>query len=105
LGDQPVPTDWRKHVPNGERIVTAELPSEPLSKFDEIAQRTHCSKSWIIRQALAEWLAEKQRRFELTLEALKDIDEGRFYTQEEVELYVAKKNERRERLPTEETGC
>lgn len=30
-----------------------------------------------VRQALAEWLAEEQRRYELTLEALKDVDEGR----------------------------
>jgi predicted transcriptional regulator len=30
-----------------------------------------------VRHALAEWLAEEQRRYELTLEALKDVDEGR----------------------------
>ena len=61
---------------NGERVVTAKLPGELISRLDEIAHRIDRSKSWIIRQALAEWFAEEQRRYELTLEALKDFDEG-----------------------------
>ena len=83
---------------NGERVVTAKLPGELISKLDEIAHRIDRSKSWIIRQALAEWLAEEQRRYELTLEALKDFDEGRTYTQEEIEEFAAqRKSERRAR--------
>jgi predicted transcriptional regulator len=42
-----------------------------------VAARVERSKSWIVRQVLAEWLAEEQRRYELTLDALKDVDEGR----------------------------
>jgi predicted transcriptional regulator len=49
------------------------------------------SKSWIIRRAIAEWLAEEQRRHELTLEALKDVDEGRTFTQEEIEARYAER--------------
>jgi predicted transcriptional regulator len=52
--------------------------------MDEIANRIDRSKSWIVRQALAEWLAEEQRRYELTLEALKSVDEGRTIPHEEV---------------------
>ena len=61
---------------NEERVVTAKLPGKLVSRLDEIATRIERSKSWIVRQALAEWLAEEQRRYELTLEALKSVDEG-----------------------------
>ena len=82
---------------NKGRVVTANLPEELVSRMDEIADRIDRTKSWIIRQAVSEWLAEEQRRHELTLEALKSVDEGRTFTQEEVEAMIAKrKRERRE---------
>ena len=86
-------------MPDADRVVTANLPAEMISKLDEIAHRTDRSKSWIIRQALAEWIAEEQRRHELTLEALKSVDEGRTYSQAEIEeFFTQKKTERRARL-------
>ena len=66
------------------RVVTAKLPNDLVLKLDEIAGRIDRSKSWIIRQALIEWLAEEQRRYELTLEALESIDAGRTIPHEEV---------------------
>jgi len=45
-----------------ERVVTAKLPSELISKLDDVAARIDRSKSWIIRQALSEWLADEERR-------------------------------------------
>ena len=66
-----------------ERVITA-IPEDLASKMDEIAARMERSKSWIVRQAVAEWVAEEQRRCELTLEALKSVDEGRTLTHEEV---------------------
>jgi predicted transcriptional regulator len=53
------------------------------------AERLDRSKSWIVREALVEWLAEDQRRYELTLEALKDIDGGRTISLDEVMKRVA----------------
>jgi predicted transcriptional regulator len=66
------------------RVVTAKLPTNMVSRMDEVAARMDRSKSWIVRQAVAEWLAEEQRRYELTLEALKDVDAERTFTHEEV---------------------
>jgi len=80
----------------GERVITANLPGELVSKLDEIASRLERSKSWIVRQALAEWLAEEERRHVLTLDAMKDIDEGRFLTQKEVEEHFATRRKDRE---------
>lgn len=71
-------------MPDAGRVVTANLPHELVMKMDEVARRIDRSKSWIIRQAVAEWLAEEQRRYELTLEAMKSVDEGRTIPHEEV---------------------
>lgn len=80
------------------RVVTANLPEHLVAKLDEVAARMDRSKSWIVRQALGEWLAEEDRRYELTLEALKSVDEGRTYSQEEIEQRIEqRKGERRTR--------
>lgn len=70
------------------RVVTAKLPDDLVARLDEIAERIERSKSWIVRQAVAEWLAEEQRRHELTLEGLRDVDEGRVLTQEQMEAWA-----------------
>lgn len=78
------------------RVVTANLPDDLVSRMDEVADRIDRSKSWIVRVAVAEWLAEEQRRYELTLEALKDVDEGRTISHEDVLAMMAqRKRERR----------
>lgn len=42
------------------------------------------SKSWIVGEAVSEWLAEEQHRYDLTLKALADVDAGRTISHEEV---------------------
>lgn len=79
------------------RVVTANLPDDLVSRMDEVADRIDRSKSWIVRVAVVEWLAEEQRRHELTLEALKSVDEGRTFTQEEVEKHFAARRKARSR--------
>lgn len=78
------------------RVITAKLPDELVSEMDEVAERIDRSKSWIVRQAVTEWLAEEQRRYELTLEALRDVDEGRTIPHEEV-LAMAEERKRNRR--------
>jgi predicted transcriptional regulator len=53
--------------------------------------RSALCKSWIVRQAVAEWLAEEQRRYEMTLEALKSVDEGWTIPHEEVLEWFAQR--------------
>ena len=79
------------------RVVTAKLPEDLVTQMDEVAGRIDRTKSWIVRQAVSEWLAEEQRRYELTLEALKSVDEGRTFTQEEVETHFAERRKARAR--------
>jgi predicted transcriptional regulator len=50
-----------------------------------------------VREAVSQWLAEEQRRYELTLEGLRDFDEGRMISHEEMLDWVErKKAERRQ---------
>jgi predicted transcriptional regulator len=73
------------------RVVTAKLPDELVSRLDEVADRIDRSKSWIVREAVSEWLSEEQRRHELTLEGLRDVDEGRTIPHEEVKAWAAER--------------
>lgn len=77
------------------RVVTANLPGDLVTRMDEVADRIDRSKSWIVRQAVAEWLAEEQRRHDLTLEALKSVDEGRTIPHEEVLAHFEQRRRKR----------
>jgi len=79
------------------RVVTAKLPEDLVSEMDEVAGRIDRSKSWIVRQAVAEWLAEERRRHELTLEAMKSVDEGISFSQDEIERHFAARRKARSR--------
>jgi predicted transcriptional regulator len=71
------------------RVVTAKLPDDLVAQLDEVAAQIDRSKSWIIREAVSEWLSEEQHRHELTLEALRDVDENRTSSHEEVKAWAS----------------
>ena len=71
-------------MPETGRVVTTKLPEKLVSSLDQIADRIDRSKSWIVREALNEWIAEEERRHQLTLEALADVDAGRTIRHEDV---------------------
>ena len=73
------------------RVVTAKLPDDLGTQMDEVAARIERSKSWIVREVVSEWLAEEQRRYEMTLEGLKDVDEGRLISQQDMEDWARQK--------------
>lgn len=83
-------------MPDDDRVVTAKLPGDLVVRLDEIAARIDRTKSWIIRQAVAEWLAEEQRRYELTVEALKDVEEGRTISHEEALAHFEMRRRKRQ---------
>lgn len=79
------------------RVITAKLPDDLVTRLDEVAGRIDRSKSWIVREAVSEWLAEEQRRYELTLEAMAEIKDGGGIPHEEVLAMIEqRKRERRE---------
>jgi predicted transcriptional regulator len=76
---------------DGGRVITAKLDDELVEQLDEIAERIERSKSWIVREAVSQWLSEEQRRHELTLEALRDVDEGRTIGHDEMKAWAAER--------------
>jgi predicted transcriptional regulator len=84
-------------MPDDARVITAKLPEELALELDQVAERIDRSKSWIVREAVSEWLAEEQRRYELTIEALREVDEGLTYSQHEVEEHLAARRKARSR--------
>ena len=74
-----------------ERVVTAKLPMNLVERMEVIAERLERTKSWIVKEALTEWLADEERRHELTLEALRDVDEGRLLDHDDVLAMMALK--------------
>lgn len=82
---------------NGNRVVTANLQADLVSRLDEAVSRSDRSRSWFVRQALAEYLTEEERRHELTLEALRDVEKKRTFTQAEVEHFMAERRDARRR--------
>ncbi|EFG2587236.1 ribbon-helix-helix protein, CopG family [Escherichia coli] len=59
------------------RVMTAHIPTELAEKVDEYAQRMDRPRGWIVKQALADWVALEEERYQMTLEALADVDAGR----------------------------
>ena len=74
------------------RVLTAHIPVELAERVDEIAERIDRPKGWIIKQALAAWVSLEERRHQLTLEGLADVDAGRVMDHANVEAWVKNLN-------------
>ena len=72
------------------RVVTAHLPIDLADKLDGLAERLDRPRGWIVKQALASYVALEEKRHRLTLEALADVDAGRTLEQAEVEARAAR---------------
>ncbi|MGB3133526.1 MAG: ribbon-helix-helix protein, CopG family [Candidatus Macondimonas sp.] len=57
-------------------MLTAHVPLPLAEKVDLMAERLERSRGWIIKQALAAWLDQEEKRELLTREALADVDAG-----------------------------
>lgn len=58
------------------RVLTAHVPTELADKVDEAAARLDRSRAWIVKQALSAWLDREERRHQMTLHALAQVDAG-----------------------------
>ena len=70
------------------KVVTAHLPLPLAEKVDEIAARMERSRGWVVKQALADWVAQEEERRRLTLEALADVDAGRVVDHQAVQAWA-----------------
>jgi predicted transcriptional regulator len=82
------------------RVVTAHLPTDLADKLDGLAQRLDRPKGWIVKEAIAAYVALEEKRHRLTLEALADVEAGRTLDHAEIEAWAegldkAKRSRRR----------
>jgi predicted transcriptional regulator len=70
------------------RVVTAHLPTDLAKKLDGLAQRLDRPKGWIVKEAVASFISLEEKRFRLTLEALKDVDAKHTVDHGKIEAWV-----------------
>ncbi|MFT3818126.1 MAG: ribbon-helix-helix protein, CopG family [Rubrivivax sp.] len=71
------------------RVITSHVPLPLADQVDALAVRLERSRGWIVKQALAQFVALEERRYRMTLEALADVDAGRGVDHAEVEAWIA----------------
>ncbi len=72
-------------------VTTVRLQPEVEEGLEEMADRLHRSKSWLINQALREFLARQeqaQARWQETLKAMDSVAQGRVVSGEAVHAWL-----------------
>ena len=65
-------------------LVTAHIPKALVKKVDALAARKDRPRGWVIKEALADWVALEEERHRMTLEGLSDVDAGRLIDHDKV---------------------
>ena len=71
------------------KVLTAHVPLPLAKKIDDLADKLGRPRAWIVKQALAAWVAEQEERHRLTLEGMADVTAGRVVDQADVEAWAA----------------
>lgn len=69
------------------KVMTAHVPSSLADKVNRIAKRTGQAEDLILNKALSEWV-KRDEEYQLTLEALADVDAGRTVDQRDVDAWL-----------------
>lgn len=78
-----------------DKVVTTKVSIDLLEQLDDVATRIDRTRSWVVREALAQWLGEEETRHRLTLDALASVNEGRLVDQADVEARMAERRKKR----------
>ena len=70
------------------RVVTAHLPTDLAKKLDGLAERLDRPKGWIVKEAIASFISLDEKRTQLTLEALDDVDSKRTVDHAQIEAWA-----------------
>jgi predicted transcriptional regulator len=73
-----------KEFPVDTKVLTAHVPLDLANRVDEYAERMERSRGWIVKQALADWVAWEEEKERRTLEALADVEAGRVIEHEDM---------------------
>lgn len=70
------------------RVVTTHLPAALARKLDGLAERLDRPKGWIVKEAIASFISLEEKRHQLTLEALTDVNSKRTVDHAEIEAWA-----------------
>ncbi len=70
------------------KVLTAHMPSHLVEKVDQLAASLERSRTWIVKQALLEWIEQEEIRQKMTVEALADVDAGHVVDHEKVKVWA-----------------
>lgn len=70
------------------RVVTAHIPVDLAQQVDAAAERLERPRGWIVKQALQNWISLEEKRHEMTLEALKAVEDGDFVAHDAMEKWA-----------------
>ena len=79
------------------RVVTAHLPADLAKKLDGLAERLDRPRGWIVKEAIASFISLEEKRFQLTLEALVDVESNRTVDHAEIEAWARGLSKTRQR--------
>lgn len=70
------------------KLLTANIPAELADELDRFAEQSARPRDGIVSEALAEWLAWEEKKYQMTLEGLADVDAGRVIEDEAVRAWI-----------------
>jgi predicted transcriptional regulator len=71
------------------RVVTAHVPSDLAKRLDGLAARLDRPRGWVVKEAIAAYVALEQKRHEQTLEALAEVDQEETVDHADIEVWAA----------------
>lgn len=83
-------------------VTTVRLPPEVEKSLENMARKLDRSKSWLINQALAEYLVRQEReqeRWQETLAAMESVAQGNVVSADEVHDWLRSWGDSRELSP------
>jgi predicted transcriptional regulator len=73
------------------RVVTSHLPADLAKKLDGLAERLERPRGWIVKEAIASYVALEEDRRRMTLEALADVMAGRTHEHAKIEAWTGRR--------------
>jgi predicted transcriptional regulator len=70
------------------RTISFRIASEKIAQLDSIAKSMDRDRSYLLNEAVENYLSEQQRFAAMVEEGLEDMRSGRFFADEEVERMV-----------------
>ncbi len=77
-----------REVSKETRVLTSHVPVELAEQVDKHAGQLKRSRSWVVKESLADWVAWEEEKERRTLEGLADAAAGRTIPHEEVVAWV-----------------